>query len=195
MANTNKPFGLRPYGTLNGGPYSGNVRTYFVPATDATAIYIGDPVKLAGTEGTLNADDLPMPTATKAASTNVVIGVCVGVIPLPTDLTVLYRKASTAMYILVDTDPATIYAVQGDADTYDSADIGLNMNYTVSTGSTTTGVSNLVADQSSAATTNSLDLQVLGTVPLPNNDLTGGYPLLLVRLNLNQFANGATGIS
>lgn len=194
MANANKPFGLRPYGSLNAASYNGNVRTYFVPATDSTAIFLGDTVKLGGTEGSLNPDDLPLPTATKAAAGDVVIGVCVGVIPLPDALSTLHRLASTAQYILVDTDPDTVYMIQGDADTYDSADIGLNMTLTVAAGSAVTGVSASVADQSTAATTNTLDLQILGSVPVVDNDLTGGYPLLLARLNLNQFANGATGI-
>jgi hypothetical protein len=195
MANANNPFGLRPVGTLNGASYSGQIRQYFVPATDGTAIYVGSPVKLGGTEGSLNADDLPMPTATAAASTNTIIGVCVGVQPLPTALQTLYRPAATAMYIYVDVDPNTIYEIQGDSDTYDAADIGMNMNYTVVAGSTVTGLSKTVADQSSAAVTATLDMQVLASKPSINNELTGGYPLLLVRLNLNQFANSATGIS
>lgn len=194
MPNTDKPFGLRPYSTLNGGPYMGNVRTYFVPATDTTAIFIGDPVKLAGGEGTLNPDDLALPTATKAASTEVVIGVCVGVIPKPDALGTLYRPASTAQYIMVDVDPSTVFLVQGDSQTWDATDPGNNANFTASTGVTTTGVSNLVLNQSTAATTATLDFQILGSAPIVGNDLTGGYPLLLVKLNNHQFVDGATGV-
>lgn len=194
MANTNKPFGLRPYGSLTGAPFNGATKTFLVPATDATAIYIGDPVKLAGTEGVINPDDIPMPTVTKAASADVVVGVVTGIVALPTDLTVLYRKASTAMYVEVAVDPNLVFSVQGDADTYAAADVGLNMDFTVSTGSATTGVSNLVADQSSANTTATLDLQVIGSLPQVGNDLTGGYPLLLVRLNNHQYIDGTTGL-
>ena len=194
MANANRPFGLRPHSSLNGGPYNGNIRQYCVPATDTTAIFIGDPVKLAGSESKVNADDMLFPTATKAASTEVVAGVCVGVIPTPSDLSVLYRKASTAMYILVDTDPNTIYAVQGNNATWDGDDVGLNANFTVSTASTTTGTSNLVLNQSTAATTTTLDLQILGSAPIIDNDLSGVYPVILVRLNNHQFVDGVTGL-
>ena len=55
MANANKPFGLRPSKTLNGSSTNMQLRKYYVPATDSTAVFIGDPVKLAGTEGSLNA--------------------------------------------------------------------------------------------------------------------------------------------
>lgn len=194
MANANKPFGLRPIGSLLGTPQNLQIRKYLVPATDSTAFYVGDPVKLAGTSGSLNPDDASYPTVAKAAANDAVIGVCVGVQPLPTDLSINYRKASTAMYVYVCTDPNTIYAIQGDADTFDAADVGLNMSLTVSTGSATTGTSNAVADQSTANTTNTLDLQILGTVPTVGNDLTGGYPLLLVRLNNHQYSNAATGL-
>lgn len=194
MANANKPFGLRPYSTLSGSSRSGTVRMYYVPATDNTAIFVGSPVKLAGTEGSLYAGDPPVPTVTIITSGDATVGVMVGVVPLPTDLSLNYRKASTGMYILVNTDPETIYLVQGDSDTYDAADVGFNMNLTVGTGSTTTGVSNAVADQSSAANTATLDLQILGSAPVPGNDLTGGYPLLLAKLNNYQYVDGATGL-
>lgn len=194
MANANKPFGLRPYSNLNGSPWSGTIRMFLVPSTDNTAIYVGDPVKLAGAEGVLYADDLPVPTVTKAASTEVCVGVMIGIQPLPTNLAARYRVASTAMYVFVDVDPQTIYLVQGDSDTYTTGDVGLNMNFTASTGSATTGVSNLVGDQSSAADTATLDFQVIGSAPIPGNDLTGGYPLLLVKLNNHQYVDGTTGL-
>ena len=194
MANDNKPFGLRPVKSLAGGPVNLQVSRFYVPSSDSTAFYIGDLVKLAGTEGSLDAGDTPRPTVTKAATSDAVVGVCVGIKPLPSDLTLNYRKASTGMYVYVCTDPQTVYEIQGDADSYAAADVGLNMSVTVSSGSATTGVSNAVADQSTAATTATLALQLLGTVPNPDNDLTGGYPLLLVKLNNHQYSNATTGL-
>src|SRR5580765_6461561 len=44
MPNVNSPFGLRPYSMKSGAPYSGAVRVYYVPASNPTALYIGDPV-------------------------------------------------------------------------------------------------------------------------------------------------------
>jgi hypothetical protein len=194
MANANKPFGLRPVKSLNGAPVNMQIEKFYVPATDSTAFYVGDTVKLAGTEGSLYAGDPPLPTVTKAATGDAVVGVCVGIEPLYSDLTTRYRKASTGMYVFVVTDPNTVFEIQGDSDTYAAADVGLNMSITVSTGSATTGVSNAVADQSTAAATSTLALQVLGTVPAPDNDLTGGYPRLLVKLNNHQYSNATTGL-
>ena len=193
MANTNKPFGLRPVQSLV-GPQIGKIRQFLVPATDATAIFIGDPVKLAGTSGSINGDDATYPTATIGTINDVFVGVCVGVVPLYSDLTVNYRKASTAMYIMVDTDPNTEFEVQGDLDTFDAADVGLNMSLTFTAGDTTTGTSKMVADQSTAAVTATLDVSVLGTSPVQNNDLTGAFPLLRVRLNNHQYIDGTTGL-
>ena len=194
MANTNKPFGLRPHSTLNGGPYCCNVRQYLVPATDSTAIFIGDPVKLAGSEGVVNPDDAAYPTAAIATINDVVIGVCVGVIPSYGDLDINYRKLSTAMYILVDTDPQTVFEMQGDSATWAAGDVGNNASITFTAGSTTTGTSNMVVNQSTAATTATLDVQILGSAPFVDNDLVGAYPQLLVKLNNHQFVDGATGV-
>jgi hypothetical protein len=194
MPNTNKPFGLRPYSTLSGAPISGSLRKFFVPATDATAIFVGDPVKLAGTEGSLYPDDLPVPTVTVGTIAAAFVGVVVGVEPLPGNLELNYRKASTAMYVLVDCSPDTLFLVQGDADTYDAADIGLNCSLTFTAGSTTTGVSAMTVDQSLAAVTATLDVQLIGSAPVPGNDLTGGYPLFLVKLNNHQYVDGTTGL-
>ena len=193
MANSNKPFGLRPYSYLNGSPYTGATRKYYVPATDGTAIFVGDLVKLAGTEGSLYSDDLPVPTATIATAGDVVIGVVTSIEPLYSNLDAKYRVASTGMYINVCVDPNVIFLIQGDADTYAAADVGLNMTITFTAGSTTTGVSKFVADQSTAADTATLDAQLIGTAPIPGNDLTGGYPLLLVKLNNHQYVDGTTG--
>ena len=114
MANSNTPYGLRPVGTIGNASYAGKIEKFFVPSTDATAIGLGDPVVLAGSA---DADGVPTVTrfsnyvaSTSTAST--VVGVMVGVVPVPTDLTLNYRKASTAQYVLVDTDPNTIYEVQ-----------------------------------------------------------------------------------
>lgn len=194
MANSNRPFGLRPVGTLGSGGYQGAVRQFFVPSTDANAIYIGDTVKIAGSSGSVNAGDPSYPTAAIAAANDAVLGVCVGIIPTPADLTVNYRKASTAMYILVDCDPDTIYEAQGDATGVAAADIGLNAPITVTAGSTTTGISKSVIAGGSAAVTATLDVQLLALAPAVDNE-AGAYSRVHVRLNLNQFKSGTTGIA
>lgn len=198
MANENKPFGFRPHSTLNAASYMGNVRKFFVGTSDSTAFYVGDPVKIAAGEGNVYVNDHPVPSVTKSGTTtsDIIVGVCVGVEPLYGDLETKYRKASTAMYVFVDIDPNTIYEVQADSDTYVSSDVGNNAGFTVSTGSTTTGISNAVLDQSQEATTANLPLKVVGSVPKPDNDVsaTAVYPRLLVKINNHAYGNIVAGV-
>src|SRR5688500_14465039 len=101
MANTDRPYGLRPVGHLNGAPWNGKVSTYYVPASDATAIYVGDPVKSGGTAGAAGTvvygqSVEGMPTITVAAAGNTLRGVVIGFSPLQSNLETLHRAASTA---------------------------------------------------------------------------------------------------
>lgn len=192
MANTSTPFGLRPVGTLNSACYTGQIKKFYVPSTDAAAIGIGDPVKLAGSA---DADGVPTVARMATPGTDVMVGVMVGVQPLPTDLTLNYRKASTAMYIYVDVDPNTIYEVQEDSvgGALAATNVGQNANIILGTVSTTTGNGLTMLDSSTANTTNTLDVQILELAVRPNNEI-GNYAKWHVRLNKNQYANGTTGI-
>lgn len=193
MANANRPFGLRPVGTLNGSPWNAAVRKYAVLAADTTPVFIGDPVILAGSNTLTQTPfkDAPVPIVTKmTADTDVVVGVVVGIEPLPTDLSVLHRKASTLMGVQVCVDPQAIYEVQGDSDTIDAGDVGLNVGLAYDqSGDTTTGTSFMVVDQSDAATTTTLPLQILGVSPNVGNevDSTATYPVYLVKFNNARF--------
>lgn len=194
MANTNAPFGFRPVGTLGSAGYCGQVETFTVVSGDTTAIGIGDPVCLASSSA--NADGLA--TVRRATVGDVVVGVMVGVKPLPTDLTVTYRKASTAMEVYVDVDPNTIYEVQEDSDTSDVAvaSIGLNADFILGTVSTATGNGKTCLDSSSVDTTTTLGLRILRVSSRPDNDITASYKKLIVQFNQARFrGNSVLGIS
>jgi len=90
MANVNAPNGFVPVGTIGQNGYVGKVERFYVPSTTAGAIGIGDPVCLLTS---LHTDGTPQ--AIRATSTAKVVGVCVGIELVPTDLTLTYRKAST----------------------------------------------------------------------------------------------------
>jgi hypothetical protein len=192
MGNSNRPYGFRHVGTLDASPISDAVKKYYVPATDGTAIFIGDLVKVGGTAGQLNAGDAYYPTATVAASADAVLGVCVGVEPLPTNLAITYRKASTGMYIFVNTDPDAIYSVQMDSVGAAITDIMLNCTATIGSGSTTTGMSSTVLSGATLAADASLDTLVIGYDPAPDN-VAGAYARVLVKLNLHQFGTAIVG--
>ena len=53
MPNLNTPFGLKPIAHKSGAPYNGAATPYFVPASYATALFIGDPVVKTGTANTV----------------------------------------------------------------------------------------------------------------------------------------------
>ena len=193
MANANTPFGLRPAKKLDGSAPNFQLTKFYVPATDSAAIGLGDPVKLAGSS---DASGVYATVARMATpGTDVIAGVVVGVEPLPTDLSLNYRKASTAMYVYCITDPDCVYEVQEDSvgGALAATDIGLNANLVLGTVDTTTGNGKTMLDTSTKNTTNSLDVQILGLKAGIDNEV-GNYAKVLVKINKSQFVNGATGV-
>lgn len=194
MANTNRPYGLRPVGTLGHACYCGKVMRFYVPADNSNAIFLGDTVVLAGTSDVqwIYTDDSYSPEAAVGAAASIVAGVMVGVEPVHTDLSITYRKASTAMYIYVDVDPMTIYSMQGDSTVFTVANAaGLNATITATGGDTTTGRSKFVLTNPQASATE--DLLILNVDPAPDNEI-GAYMRFYVKLNLHQFGPGAVRV-
>ena len=192
MPNADTPRGLRPVSKLSGAPYSGSVRVFSTASGDATAIYIGDPVKLSGTSSTVNGSVYT--DVDQAATGDVMVGVVVGVIPETRDSTV-YRAASTTRLLEVCVDPDMLFEIQevsgGTALT--AAAIGLNADFVVGSGSTVTGYSGVELNNATEATTNTLDVQIVGLVDRSDNE-AGEHAKWLVRINRHQFANQVAGI-
>lgn len=192
MPNADTPFGLKPYSHRNGAPYNGAARRYSAAAGDATAIFIGDPVKLSGTSQTI--DGIVYADVDQAATGDVMVGVVVGMVADTRD-SLTYRAASTQRVLLVADDPDLVYEIQevsgGTALVADA--IGLNANFVVGSGSTTTGLSGVELNNATEATTNTLDLQIMGLVPRADNEV-GEHAKWLVRINRHQFANQVAGI-
>ena len=189
MANLNQPMGLRPVATIGNGSYKGTIERFYVPSTDATAIGLGDPVKLAGG---LSADGFPI--ATRGTVGGITIGV--GVQLQPNDLTLTYRKASTSMYILVDTDPNTIYEAQEDSvgGFVALADGTKNASIILGTVDTVTGSGKSMLDSSTVAANVALDLLLLRPAPAVDNQFPLAYAKWFVKLNLHQFAPGVVKV-
>jgi len=190
MANVDAAFGLRPAKLGSSAPYCARVGTYFIPATDSTAVYIGSPVKLAG-----SADADGIATVTAASSTNAVVGVVVGVLPVTAEST-MYREASSARYVFVADDPNQLFEVQevSGGTALAATAVGLNANWTGSSGSTVTALSDIELDNSTEATTATLDFQIMGLARHSDNAI-GEHAKWLVRLNNHQFVDGTTGVS
>lgn len=192
MANVDAPAGLKPVRYLSGAPYNGAFTAYATAAGDATAIFIGDPVKLSGTSQDI--DGVTYADVDQAATGDVMLGVVVGVKPVTAD-SLKYRAASTQRIVYVADDPNLVYEIQevsgGIALT--TAAIGLNANYVVGSGSTTTGMSGVELNNATEATTNTLDLQIVGIVNRADNAV-GEHAKWLVRNNRPQFSNQIAGI-
>lgn len=194
MANVDGAYGLALHEDTSQTP----LELCFIPSTDATATFIGDPVKTAGASGNIVGGP-NVKTVAQCAATNPIYGVVMGfqqhTVSTGMDLGRRHRPASTAMYVLVK--PANhqdIYRIQCDDDgsTLATGDIGLNADFIVGSGDTVTGMSGVELDTSTKNTTATLSLKIIGVVDRPDNTLGTAQQDVLVRLN-NIEMSGGTG--
>lgn len=193
MANPVIDRGLVPVGTVSGAPVSGAARVYTIPASDGTAVYIGDLVTGATTSTVING--VTYQDVIQGATGGVFQGVVVGVLP-DTSTSLPYRAASTLRRVLVNDDPNTLFEAE-DVSTgtpLAAADVGLNVNVVVAAGSTVTGYSGMHLDNTTEATTNTLDLKIIGVPNRADNDLTAASAKFLVRINRHRFSNQVAGV-
>lgn len=195
MANVSRVWGFRPVKHLNGSPYNGQFNLYFVPASDGTAMFAGDLVKLAGSA---SADGYP--TVAQGTASAAAVGVVVGFVVDPANLNTPggYRAASTARYAMVADATDVVYEVQEDAvgGALAVADVGLNADVVVGAGSTSTGQSGMQLDTSTKATTATLPLKILGFVNRPDNEIGSANAKVWVTINNHQLGagTGAAGV-
>ncbi len=184
MSNSNQPQGLRPVGTLGAAGYVGRVERFY--SSDATAIGIGDPVTLTGAGG-LTADGVPI--CIRGSVGGIHAGVCVGIELIPTDLTITFKKASQGTYLLVDTDPNTIFEIQEDSvgGSIALADGTKDISLILGTVDTVTGNSKTMIDSSTVAANVALDCLLLRTAKCVDNSYPGTYAKWLVKLNNHQY--------
>lgn len=201
MANTNAPFGLRPVRYRNGSPWNGQVQRYLLPSTDSTAMYIGDPVTLAGSAGADGSfvNGIPttgMPTISIGLAGAKILGAIVGFEPNPSALDQTYRAASVARVALVVDDPNIVFHIQeaNSGTAIAAADVGLNANFVSGTGSTATGFSGYVLDNTTEAVTASLNLKLLRLAPIETNEAYAVAQLWEVCINDHLFSQGTTGV-
>jgi hypothetical protein len=204
MANVDRVNGFRPVKSGTGAPWNGQVNLYFIPASDGTAVFVGDLVKLHGSASTDG-----YPTVIQSAANDVSVGVVVGFLPdnvtpggvdngrTPNLDTPNHRTASTDRYVLVADDPGLI--MEGQEDGVGGAlavtNIGQNVQVVVAAGSTVTGTSGMEVDSSTAATTSTHELRLVGFVNRPDNEIGSANAKVLVAFNKHQYGSvGTTGI-
>lgn len=197
MSNSNSPFGLKQIGVVTGPDNTIQVRKYYVPSTDGTAIYVNDAVVNTGSADTTNNTYLPICTAS-TVNTDLVCGVCVGVdqVDHVADSSLVlgrvHRPASTGMYIWVCVDPNAVYLVQSDGAATTDMMGNTNIVYTTA-GSSVTGISGMQASHT-VTTTNTLQLKILQASQIVGNDPTSSNALLEVMLNQTAMRAGTTGV-
>jgi hypothetical protein len=205
MANINAPFGLRPVQYLNGAPWSGQTRTYFIYSSDSNAYAPGDPVKTSSG----NADaggNASGATIGVAGDSNALRGVVVsaggtvfgGPYLDPSNLytVVIPATKSYGYYVQVVDDPFVIFEVMEFSGTgstnFTSADIGKNCN--LKSGTNNGYVSGWVLDDTAAsATTATRQVKLLGLAPRPGNAF-GNYAIWLVQINNHELKYYTAGV-
>lgn len=200
MANVNGPFGMRPYAYAWGGPYNGAVSVYYVPPTNAAALYLGDPIALIGSSS--DANGVPGVQIGTAGASNFILGPFLGMAnnagqPVITVqwTTPVYLPASTAAYIYVADDPNLLHVIQEDSvgGALTAGAAGGNANLVAGSGSTITGFSGWQLQSSSIShgTDTTKQLRVMRALQQQDNAI-GNNAKWLVRTNLNSWSNLAS---
>lgn len=211
MANTDSKFGLKPVKYLSGAPWDGKVRWYVYP-TNATAMFIGDPVKLGGTAETTGVFPTIALCAAGGGAAAPILGVAVAFRADPPNngpasLAVSANSATipryeycpanfgSNMYVAVVDDPNVIF--EGQITTVAATDMGSNVNIVVGSGSATTGLSGTGLNGSAIATTATHDCKLLGLSEDQfdtSGNALGAYAKVLVTINNHQFKGGVAGL-
>jgi len=199
MANNNAPFGLKPV-NLDGTTWSGQGRMVYIPSSQGTATFIGDPLVPLGTTDAFGVPAMGIATAGATGRiAGAFLGRCngpagSGVTLLQNDL--IYRPASVAAYGFVTDDPDVAFSIQEDSV---GGAIAIttggyaNGNLIAGAGSTATGLSGWLLDSSTVATGNAtFQVKVIGLTRGPDN-VIGNYARWMVQLNLSALAQNTAG--
>lgn len=191
MANVDKAYGLQPYDPSGAQAY--RTTPYFIPASDGTAMFVGDPVTIQGGSNTVATGDanqyavgtLQVVAKSTAGSTNRITGVISSWAFIDNSgnlIPTASRPASVNAVAMVCDDPHISYRIQSSAVVAD-ADIGANVNLIfTNSGDTINGQSGVEADGSATlAATKQLYIQSLA--PDQDNKF-GANAQLIVKINL-----------
>lgn len=201
MANINAPSGLTPVRYKNGSPWNGQATMYCIPASDANAYAIGDPLTLAGSA---DANGVATVVLATAGTGNVILGVLVGgvgtkyggaagVSPSNLDTSVIPATKTRAHYVLVADDPMIVFEGQEDSVGANLAatDVGTNVNLVA--GTNNGFVSGWQIDSSPTATTATLQCRLLGLAQRQDNAI-GTNAKWYVLINNHCFRAGVAGV-
>ena len=186
MANTNAPRGLSPIGTITGAPFNEQGRLFAIANDSSNTYAIGDVVKSAN-----GSDANGVPYCIKAASSDLPVGVIVGVRPADAgvslqgtniDLGKLYLSLSSGTrYVYVVTDPNVIFSIESDATGVAVGDVNKNAGMTIT------------ANQTSLSQSSPLSSTVLAGSTILAQSASGSLALPLTILAITQRADNTAG--
>ena len=188
MANVDRPNGFKPARYANGAPYNGAFEIMLSPTDN---LFLGDLVEPTATGRALR--DGAYQEVGRAETGDPIVGVVVGWEHNPTDLSIMYHAASATRPVYVARIDDLILECQNDG-AMTAADVGLNVDFIVAAGDTATGLSNMEVNSATEATTNTLDLRIVGFVDSPSNEVTNANARMLVRVNRSWQANQIAGV-
>lgn len=197
MANINKPSGFAPVNHLIGGSSQvGKTNVYYIPSTDGNAYAIGDPVASAGDADTNGVASITIGVAGSAWRGVIVgLGRYEALIADPSNLDQIIVPATKthSYYALVCDDPYTVFECQeiGTGTVFTSAEVGLNCNGVA--GTNNGYLSGWTLDNSTEATTSTLNCKILGLARRVNNAF-GQYAKYLVMINNHELKAGTSGV-
>ena len=193
MTNQNSPFGFRQYSG------TGSVPTYEQVAVriahNASAIFFGDPVQ----------PDANGFVVVGSPGTTQVAGIFQGckylsVVQKRTVWSNYWPGSDVASPNIVEgyivNDPDAKFVVQTDATGIDATAINANVNFSIGTGNTATGISGAFLNTSTLGTTNTQPFRVVGLVQDPPGSpgtFAGAYNRAIVSFN-NVSGKQLTGI-
>ena len=191
MANPSLLSGLSPVGYINGSPWNGQARTYWIPSTDTNVYAPGDPV--ATTPG---ADANGIAQVTIGLAGSPIRGVMVGITTRGTvtapmtgqqnrDRTYVPATKERDYYIEVVDDPQVIFEIQegGSGSALTTVSVSLNANFV--SGTFNGWVSQYVLDNATTGTSADLNLKLLGLAQKDANTF-GTYAKWLVLINSHE---------
>lgn len=194
MANPNIPFGLRPVADMTGKYYTGAMRVYYVPASNATALFVGDPVVTLNNSA--DANGVPAVGIATAGAGNYISGVMQGVANNAGSLIItvqqtgpVYLPAGQAGYIYVADDPTLLFELQ-ESTTGGPLAAGAasrNASLVAGSGNVTTGQSGWQLDCSTLATS-AAQLRLIQQLQQVDN-APGLNAKWLVKINQHQLLN------
>jgi hypothetical protein len=200
MANIDAAFGLRPINMLGSGANTNGVVRYAIQTTGtagtSSVLYEGSPViplstGLIDIVGNANGGTVPLLGSFVGCQYTDLNGTPTFANKWPGTAAV---KASTAAYALVAAHPDQLFAINCDAAATQAL-IHANANFaTATTGNATTGMSAGELAVSTATTTNTLNLRVVGFEDLPSSsDDTAAGRIAIVLLNNHFYRYNANG--